>query len=86
MGHGFGGSVAQKFVNSNQESGYEQWNIVGQILMGSAIERNFISIQEDGASKIDFLKPILSVSGDLDGLMRISRAAEQFYHTKKNIN
>jgi hypothetical protein len=73
-------------VNKNQNSKYKQWNIIGLALMGSAIERKFISIQEDGTSKVDFSMPIFTLSGELDGLMRISRVAEQFYHTNKNIN
>jgi hypothetical protein len=81
-----GGSVIQDWVNKQQNSKYKQWNIIGLSLMGSTIERKFISIQDDGTSKIDFSMPVLTVSGELDGLMRISRVAEQFYHTNKNIN
>ena len=29
--------------------------------------------------------PILTIAGELDGLMRVSRIAESFYHTNKNI-
>jgi predicted esterase len=79
MGHSAGGSVAQKWVHKNQD-GFEQWSIVGQILMGSAVERQYIQIQEDGTSKVDFKAPIFSINGELDGLMRQSRVAEQAWH------
>ena len=76
MGHSFGGSVGQKFVNKWQEIGYKQWKIVGQVLMGSAIDRTYVSIEKDGTSKIDFLNPVFTITGELDGLMRMSRVAE----------
>ena len=44
--------------------------------MGSAIGRQYVEIQDDGESRIEFDHPILSVNGELDGVMRISRVAE----------
>jgi len=54
--------------------------------MGSAVERQYIQIQEDGTSKVDFKAPIFSINGELDGLMRQSRVAEQAWHLQKNID
>ena len=69
MGHSAGGSVAQKWVNKHND-GFQQWSIIGQILMGSAVERKYIKIQDDGTSIVDFKAPIISINGELDGLMR----------------
>ena len=54
--------------------------------MGSAVERKYIQIQDDGSSVVDFNDPILSINGEIDGLMRQSRVAEQAWHLNKNIN
>jgi len=76
IGHSAGGSVIQKFVHKHQDNGFNGWNIVGQVLMGSAVERKYISINEDGSSNVDFRAPIFSLNGELDGIMRQSRQAE----------
>jgi hypothetical protein len=54
--------------------------------MGAAPIRNSVHIQKDGSSKLDFDIPTMTISGELDGLMRVSRVAESFYHTFHNIN
>lgn len=54
--------------------------------MGSALMRKYVSIEENGKSKIDFPVKVLTIGGTKDGLFRVSRMAEYFYHSNKNIN
>lgn len=48
--------------------------------MGSVILRNFREIDDEGESKIKINFKTLTILGTKDGLMRVSRGAEQFYH------
>mmetsp|Transcript_5600 Transcript_5600/g.9632 ORF Transcript_5600/g.9632 Transcript_5600/m.9632 type:complete len:148 (+) Transcript_5600:354-797(+) len=84
-GHSFGGSVAQKFVSAHQDT-YQNWEIQGQILLSSAINREYYEIKDDGSTQLHFSKPISVIGGNLDGLMRITRIAESYYHGVKNVN
>ena len=56
------------------------------ILTGSVLLRNTRSIQKDGTTKFDFDVPTLTLNGELDGLLRISRGAESYWHQKVNID
>jgi hypothetical protein len=78
MSHSLAGSVMQNWINKHQGAAnrYKNWNILGQVLLSTVIDRKYISILEDGKSKIDFNHPILTVSGEMDGIMRLSRVAE----------
>jgi len=60
--------------------------ISGMILTGSVLLRNTRSIQNDGTTKFDFDVPTLTLNGELDGLLRISRGAESYWHQKINID
>ena len=63
------------------------WKIIGQILHGQVIQRQYVSLdQTTGSSLIDFNVPSLTLAGDMDGLMRVTRVAEAYYHTQKNVN
>jgi len=67
------------YVKSN--SGFK-----GLILMANALMRKYVSIDENGKSKIDYPVDVLTIGGTTDGLFRVSRMAEYFYHSNKNIN
>ena len=48
--------------------------------MGSDLLRTERKINNDGKTEIDFPVPTLSISGTKDGLFRITRVAESYYH------
>ena len=77
-------AAVQKWLIQHQPS-FDSMNIDGQVLIGAAPIRDAVHINKDGTSKLDFNIPTLSISGELDGLMRVSRVAESFYHTYHNI-
>ena len=54
--------------------------------MGSTLTREHHSIQADGTTWFDYPVPTLTIGGTKDGMMRISRIAEAFWHSSKNIN
>jgi len=81
-GHSIGGDLTQEYLNSNNE---EVSMIKSQILMGSAINRSNRKIQDDGKSHIDQITT-LQLGGSRDGVMRISRMAESYYHQVKNVD
>jgi len=54
--------------------------------MGSVLERSTVEILADGTSHFNFVTPTLTLGGTKDGLMRVSRVAESFWHTHENIN
>jgi len=60
--------------------------IKGQILMGSTLLRNTHTINDNGKTLFDYKTPTLQLSGLKDGLLRISRGAEAFWHSEKNID
>ena len=79
-GHSLGGVMAQKYAKGKSDS------IKGQILMGSTLLRDYRSIQDDGKSSYDYDVPTLTLGGTKDGLMRITRVAESYWHNYENIN
>ena len=59
----------------------------GQILMASSLLRDSRSVQEsDGTTLFDYNTPTLTMGGTKDGLMRITRVAESYYHQVANID
>ena len=55
--------------------------------MGSVLLRNQREITDEGKTKFkDHNTPVLTLVGEKDGLMRISRGAESFWHQSKNID
>jgi len=60
--------------------------VKAQILMGSTLTREHRSIQPDGTTFFDYPVPTLTIGGTKDGLMRISRIAESFWHSSENIS
>lgn len=78
-GHSLGGVMTQKYAKSNSGT------IKGQILMGSVLLRENHSIDDSGMTKWDYDVPTLTLAGTKDGLLRISRVAEAFWHQYTNI-
>ena len=76
-GHSLGGIILQSHLKDIQ--------VDGVILLGSFMNRSVRSINADGTSKIGFLSRTLTIGNELDGQCRITRIAEQFYHSVLNI-
>lgn len=53
--------------------------------MGSVLLRSNHSINDDGSTHWDYDVPTLSLAGTKDGLLRISRVAEAYWHQYTNI-
>ena len=65
-GHSLGGAMLQDYIFANKQ------RASGQILMGSFLERKY--------RKKTYPVATLTVAGELDGLCRITRIMESFYH------
>ena len=78
-GHSLGGVMAQKYTKSNSDT------IKAQVLMGSVLTRDQRKINADGTSHYDYNVPTLTIGGTKDGLMRVSRVADSFWHSEVNI-
>ena len=65
-GHSLGGTVLQDYIASSPK------NIRGQILMGSFILRKY--------RNETYPVPTLTMGGELDGLCRVTRIMEEYYH------
>ena len=72
--HSLGGVIAQNYVNGKSDS------IKGLILMGSVLTRKHRSIQDDGTTHFDFDVPTLTIGGTKDGLLRVTRLTEAYWH------
>lgn len=64
--HSLGGIMLQNYLNSNPTSG------MAQILMGSFLLRSY--------REVAFPLPTLTIGGELDGLCRVTRIMEEYYH------
>lgn len=53
--------------------------------MSSVLLRNTRDIQQDGSTLFYYPTPTLTIGGTKDGLMRITRVAESYYHQVENI-
>ena len=78
--HSLGGVMAQEYAKGKKDQ------VSGLILTGSVLLRKTRSIQKDGSTKFDYDVPTLTLNGELDGLLRISRGAESYWHQKVNID
>lgn len=85
IGHSWGGHAVQNFIHKHQDLVYNGWKVIGGVLLGSSIHRDLIKINDIGASVIDLPKDanILVIGGDFDGLNRVTRLAETFWHTNQ---
>ena len=66
-GHSLGGAVLQDYLFDSRETGF------AQVLMGSFLERKYRNISYPVAT--------LTIGGELDGLCRVTRIMESFYHS-----
>lgn len=71
-GHSLGGAILQDFISANPA------NITAQVLMGAAISRS----NRPKGGMLAYPVPTLTLDGTLDGLFRVTRQAEAFYHTE----
>jgi len=78
-GHSLGGVMTQIYANSNKNL------IKGQFLMGSVLTRDRREIQDNGTTHYNYDVHTLTIGGTKDGLMRITRVAESFWHSYINI-
>jgi len=80
--HGLGGVLSQDYLLSGDAnvSAFK-----GQALMSSSLLREYRSIQEDGKTGFQSSVPTLTVGGTKDGLTRITRQAESFWHQETNV-
>jgi len=78
-GHSLGGVMAQNYANKNTDT------IKGQVLMGSVLLRDNRKINDDGTTHFDYEVPTLTLGGTKDGLMRVSRLTEAYWHSQINI-
>lgn len=53
--------------------------------MGSVLLRDTRKINDDGTTHFNYTVPTLTLGGTKDGLMRVSRLAEAYWHQYKNI-
>lgn len=79
-GHSLGGVMAQGYAPKNSNV------IKGLILEGSVLLRGTRKVQTNGLTKFNIDLPTLTLCGELDGLLRITRCAESYYHQVENID
>ena len=79
-GHSLGGVMTQNFLKGEKTIAFK-----GQVLMASTLLRKTRDIQQDGTTLFDYPTPTLTIGGTKDGLMRITRIAESYYHQVENI-
>ena len=65
-GHSLGGAMLQDYVHSNPTG------IKGQIIMGSYLERKY--------KNQSYPIPTITMGGELDGVIRVTRLMESYYH------
>merc|ERR1711957_977185 len=53
--------------------------------MGSVLTRDNHKMNKDGTTHFTMAVPSLTIGGTKDGLLRISRVAESWYHQRENI-
>lgn len=70
--------MSQKYAAGNTDQ------IKGLITMGSVLTRDNRKMNKDGTTHFTNV-PTLSIGGTKDGLMRISRVAEAWYHGRDNV-
>lgn len=76
--HSLGGVMAQDYALKSKI-------IKGQFLMGSVLLRNKRTITDSGETHFTNPVPTMTILGELDGLLRITRGAEAFWHQAENI-
>ena len=74
--------MTQKYI---KEGGDYSDLFKAQVLLGGVLNRDWISIEEDGSSSFDYTLPTLAITGTRDGFTRMSRSAEAYWHQVKNV-
>ena len=78
VGHGLGGTIL-----ANQ---FKSETLDGLFLLGSFLPKALREITNpEGQSKINFPSRVLTIGNELDGLCRIMRIAEAYYHSVENV-
>jgi len=76
--HSLGGIFLADYLKKNPEKA------MAGVLMGSFLERKRFNITTEGLFQLDMPVPILTISGEMDGVARIFRIAEAYY--KQNLH
>lgn len=71
--------MTQDYAQSNLDF------IKGQILMGSVLTRDKHTLNDDGSTHWNYDVPTLTLGGTKDGLMRVTRLTEAYWHQIKNV-
>jgi len=77
--HSLGGVMIQNYAADHPE-------IKGSVLMGSVLLRSNHNLQSSGKTLFDYPSPVLTLGGTKDGLLRVTRVAEAYYHQVENID
>lgn len=78
--HSLGTVISQDWVQDNADE------FKGQFLMGGGILRDYRSNNNDtGLTHFEVVIPTMTIAGTKDGLYRVSRAAEGYWHGHMNI-
>ena len=77
--HSLGGVMTQIYTKLKPHAAK------GQILMGSVLNQDKRSINKQGETEINTSIPTLTLAGEKDGLLRITRGAVSYYHEEQNI-
>lgn len=75
--HSLGGVMTQQWLAGKDKNAAL---MKGQILMSSVLTRDRKEIMNDGHTNIKFNTPTMTIGGTKDGLMRITRVAEAYWH------
>jgi pimeloyl-ACP methyl ester carboxylesterase len=73
-GHSLGGVMAQGYATKHTDV------IKGLILEGSVLLRGSRKVQDDGFTKYSSDLPTMTLCGELDGLLRLTRCVESYWH------
>jgi hypothetical protein len=80
--HSLGTVMAQMYIQSNHETA----GFKAQFLMGGGIMRQHRTNNNDtGLTSFDNFIPTMTIVGTKDGLYRITRGAEGYWHGVQNI-
>jgi hypothetical protein len=79
--HSLGGVMSQIYLE-----GSSPIEVKGLMLMGSVLLRNTRYISGDGTTIYNFTTPTLTMQGTKDGLLRVSRGAESYWHSVTNLD
>lgn len=73
-GHSLGGAMLLDYVTNHAS------NATGMVLLGSFITRNYkTGTTKEGRPIIEFSVPSLTIGGEMDGLLRLTRVVESMY-------